>query len=549
MVAATHRQTADLSPSARDKNGKIGCRVRLTAVALVLSWAILLVSVSRGGVILPRTDDGAGPVLRRAGDAAAHLPPPAGVTADDKAHAILMERDGFAMELDDQTGLLVPVFWEPPPGVDEMAHVDAINGEPTIFLMIASYRDWQCRDTATSALARATYAKRIRIAVVQQNRPGDVGCVDPPRPCKDDPAQPLCVRAAQVRVYEMDANEATGPVYARHVGYRMYRGEAFALQVDAHCVFVNGWDEGIIEQWRRTRNEMAVLSTYLTDLEGSISPAGDSLRKTRPIMCNSDFEGSPGYLRHGAQPERVPAIRAEPMLQPYWAAGFSFARGHFVHRVRYDCCLPMVFMGEEISIGVRGWTHGYDMYAPQASVLFHEYAQRSTRRRNVPKFWESSGARRSNGQRSLRRLTALIHMAPPGMPDDWDRTHSELYGLGTERPVDLFYKLALVDVARRSAVPLCQFVDSGAMHRMLHDHYLRTDGQGIDYSGAARDLDVMAIIDERLYDPIVGELRRGLNRRQPSILRTAVGEARRTKLEIHHPELKVLLDEARQALA
>ena len=180
----------------------------------------------------------------------------------------------------------------------------------------------------------------------------------------------------------------------------MYRGEAFALQVDAHCVFVNGWDESIIEQWRLTRNEMAVLSTYLTDLKGSVSTEGDSLRKTRPIMCNSDFEGQPGYLRHGSQPESVPSIKTEPMLQPYWAAGFSFARGHFLNQVRYDCCLPMVFMGEEISIGIRGWTHGYDMYAPQASVLFHEYAQMSSRRRNVPKFWESGSARRGDGIRS-----------------------------------------------------------------------------------------------------------------------------------------------------
>merc|ERR1719409_2227968 len=61
------------------------------------------------------------------------------------------------MERDEQTGLLVPTFWEPPVGVDELAHVDAVNGEPTIFLMIASYRDWQCRDTAASALARATH--------------------------------------------------------------------------------------------------------------------------------------------------------------------------------------------------------------------------------------------------------------------------------------------------------------------------------------------------------------------------------------------------------
>ena len=42
----------------------------------------------------------------------------------------------------------------------------------------------------------------------------------------------------------------------------------------------------------------------------------------------------------------------------------SFSRGHFVTRVPYDCCLPMLFQGEEISIGIRAWTFGYDLYAP-----------------------------------------------------------------------------------------------------------------------------------------------------------------------------------------
>ena len=69
-------------------------------------------------------------------------------------HTQLMERDGFAMELDEQTNLQVPVFWEPPADSDQLDHMDMIDGQPTIFLMIASYRDWQCRDTATSALKR-----------------------------------------------------------------------------------------------------------------------------------------------------------------------------------------------------------------------------------------------------------------------------------------------------------------------------------------------------------------------------------------------------------
>jgi len=99
-------------------------------------------------------------------------------------------------------------------------------------------------------------------------------------------------------------------------------------------------------------------------------------------------------------------------------------------------------------------------------------------------------------------------MAPVGQGDDWDHTKEALYGLGKERPVELFYKLALVDVAKRSAVPLCQFIHTGDMQRLLHDAYLRPDGRGIDYYGAAQNVDVMGVIDRRLYTPITTMLKR-----------------------------------------
>ena len=37
------------------------------------------------------------------------------------------------------------------------------------------------------------------------------------------------------------------------------------------------------------------------------------------------------------------SIREMPQLEPYWAAGFSFSRGHFKLRVPYDAYQPMVF--------------------------------------------------------------------------------------------------------------------------------------------------------------------------------------------------------------
>ena len=87
-----------------------------------------------------------------------------------------------------------------------------------------------------------------------------------------------------------------------------------------------------------TRN--AARAPHPTPHHQHIPPATD----TRPIMCNSAFEGGAvRYLRHGSQPEEPPYLSHVPMLQPFWAAGLSFSRGHFVVRVPYDCCLPMVF--------------------------------------------------------------------------------------------------------------------------------------------------------------------------------------------------------------
>ena len=108
------------------------------------------------------------------------------------------------------------------------------------------------------------------------------------------------------------------------------------MQLDAHVTMVKDWDTIIVEQWRATSNEMAVVSTYLTDLQGSLDADGRSKRSTRPIMCNTAFEGgSIRYLRHNSQPEERSPIRDMPQLQPFWAAGFSFARGHFVTAVKY----------------------------------------------------------------------------------------------------------------------------------------------------------------------------------------------------------------------
>jgi len=266
----------------------------------------------------------------------------------------------------------------------------------------------------------------------------------------------------------------------------MYRGEYYSTQSDAHVTFTKGWDVDIIDQHEATGDEMAVLSTYLTDIVGSIDArTGLSLRKTRPIMCNTEYEGGGQgrHLRHLSQPEGLPDIRGMPQLQPYWAAGYSFSRGHFVATVPYDLYQPMIFQGEEMSIGLRGFTIGYDFFAPEKSVCFHTYAkgENEAKRNKVPHYWENTNRYSGTGVKAMKRLLGIVHMNPEVDPSAWNHAEEEKYGLGGVRNTSKFYELYGIDVLKKTTQRhLCQFVRN-RMHKMFMKH-LRPDDMGIDYS-------------------------------------------------------------------
>jgi len=421
-----------------------------------------------------------------------------------------IKHPGFA---DGHVTMLVPRFWaEDPVAIHEnklMSRERALSigtcitpdpktgsntrgdecplNERTVFVAIASYRDWQCVDTLTSIFAAATHPERVRVAVVDQIVDGEDGSCDVPRaPCATDPNQPICLHKNQIDVYQMEAELAVGPVFARHIGHRLYRGEYYSMQSDAHVSFTKGWDVDIISQQEATGDELAVLSTYLTDIVGSIDPqTGLSLRKTRPIMCNTEYEGGAQgkHLRHLSQPEGMPDIHGMPQLQPYWAAGYSFARGHFIATVPYDLYQPMIFQGEEMSIGLRGFTIGYDFFAPEKSVCFHSYAKgkNAAARNKVPHFWEHSDKFQGTGVAAMKRLLGIVNMNPEVERSEWNHAEEARYGIGGARKTSKFYELYGIDVRKKTTQRhLCQFVRY-KMHDMFMTH-LRSDGMGIDYN-------------------------------------------------------------------
>ena len=123
------------------------------------------------------------------------------------------EQDIMVHVGDNKTLMKVPKWWSPPVHnnkqftreqarqIGTCAEPDPVTGsavrgedcpadQRTIFIGIASYRDYQCRLTLESAFNRAANPNRIRVGVVDQIVVGDdVACDEPVKPCEEDPEQ------------------------------------------------------------------------------------------------------------------------------------------------------------------------------------------------------------------------------------------------------------------------------------------------------------------------------------------------------------------------
>ena len=198
-------------------------------------------------------------------------------------------------------------------------------------------------------------------------------------------------------------------------------------------------------------------------------------------------------------------------------------------------------------IGIRGFTFGYDFYAPRSSVVFHEYAVKSERRRTVHLYWENAPKHLGEGKKSLARSMSLIKMAPDIPDKNWDHTDIERYGLGTVRSVELFYKLFLINTNDRTSEQLCPFVRLGGMHNEFQK-FLRPNRMGIDYSKLI-NFDTDASLEKVLSaqrPAVESQLRNAISKRSVQGITQGLEDASRVRLGKHNSEL---VQKARDTLA
>jgi hypothetical protein len=225
---------------------------------------------------------------------------------------------------------------------------------PSIFVSIAAYRDPQLIPTIEHCLSRARRPEHLRFGICWQHGPEEASL-----PFADDP---------RFRIQEFDWRESRGVGWARAEVMKQFGGEDWYLQLDSHHRFADDWDLALLELAGRTGSPKPVISTYVPPFD----PATGVL-EGEPLQMNFDRFTADGIVLF--RPGLIPDWRSRtgPVRARFVSAHFLFAPGRFVTDVPYDA--GIYFAGEEISLSVRAFTHGYDLFHPNAVVLWHEYSR------------------------------------------------------------------------------------------------------------------------------------------------------------------------------
>ena len=237
----------------------------------------------------------------------------------------------------------------------------------TIFIQIASYRDPELLPTIKDCILNAKYPKKLRFGICWQHSEEDVW--DNLDEYKND---------SRFRIVDVNYKDSKGVCWARNRVQQEYKGEKYTLQIDSHHRFIKNWDAELIKMitnLQKKGHKKPLLTAYIP----SYNPQNDpSDRVQEPWWMTFDRfipEGAVFFL-----PATIPNWKniTEPVPSRFYSAHFCFTLGQFCTEVPHDP--NYYFHGEEISIAVRAYTWGYDLFHPHKIVAWHEYTRKGRKK-------------------------------------------------------------------------------------------------------------------------------------------------------------------------
>lgn len=294
----------------------------------------------------------------------------------------------------------------------------------TIFIQIASYKDPQLIPTIDDCIQNAKHPKNLRFCIAWQR--GDEENIDK---YKND---------SRFTILDIPYKESKGACWARNKIQKNYNGEKYTLQLDSHHRFIKNWDEELINMLEGLRSD-GYSKPLLTSYIPSFDPENDpQKREQSPWRMDFDRftpEGVVFFL-----PASIPDFKSltKPVKSRFYSAHFCFTDGIFCKEVPHDP--EYYFHGEEISIAVRAYTHGYDLFHPHKIIAWHEYTRKGRTKHwdDHQKWWESN-------QKCHKRNRILF-----GMEKNEENLDFGIYGFGKKRTLEDYEKYAGISFKKRA---------------------------------------------------------------------------------------------------
>ncbi|MDA8901372.1 UDP-N-acetylglucosamine-transferase [bacterium] len=298
----------------------------------------------------------------------------------------------------------------------------------TIFVQIASYRDPQLLLTIDDMLEKAKNPENLSIAITWQHSPEDEW--DNLDKYSED---------SRFKIIDTPHEESQGACWARNLLQQLYDGETYTLQIDSHTRFIENWDTELKKEYKRLVKK-GIKKPLITSYAPSFEPDNDpESRIQKPWRMDFDRFSPDGNVHFLPSTVDDADERTEPIPARFYSAHFAFAKGDFVKEVPHDP--DYYFHGEEVSIAVRAFTHGYDLLHPHKIFLWHYYT-----RRGLKKHWDDHTKWGERNDGSHKRNRKLLSMDG----EVYDPEFFGIYGLGTERTLEDYERYAGLSFSRRA---------------------------------------------------------------------------------------------------
>jgi hypothetical protein len=259
-----------------------------------------------------------------------------------------------------------------------------------IYISIASYRDPQLLPTLRDCIKNADHPENLVFGIAWQHAEEDTW--DNLDEFKND---------SRFRIIDIIHSDSKGACWARNQCHLHYGGEEYYLQLDSHHRFIEGWDTEcikMIKQLQKKGHKKPLLTAYIPSFNPDNDPAE---RNQEPWWMTFDRfipEGAIFFL-----PAAIPHWKKlkSPIPSRFLSAHFIFTLGQWCTEVPYDP--EYYFHGEEISLAVRSYTWGYDLFHPHKVIAWHEYT-----RKGRTKHWDDDKGWGDKNNHAHKRNRALF---------------------------------------------------------------------------------------------------------------------------------------------